>query len=271
MRLLKTLIVAALVALILPGCSTSKKLTYMQDLVAGEILPFPEPPEIEVRAGDRLGIVVSCKNPQLALPFNMNAGVFSLEEGSNGMETSRMGASADRGYLVDANGNIEFPVLGVLEVGGKTLTQVKKLVTKLIVDNNYIKDPIVTVDFLNFKYTILGEVSKKGNLEVTDNHINLLQAIANAGDLSTAANYKDVKVIRTRNGYREVYSVNMFSKELYNSPAFNIQQDDVIYIKPRASKWSQDGNIALTLTTTTLTVISVLSNIILWIYVYGKQ
>lgn len=266
-------ILLPVLAIVSVSCSTSKSLTYMQDLVPGETFSVAEEPEITIRPGDRLRIVVSCKNPQLAQPFNKAGTAFALKENDEGVvnETGVKATGWDRyrdGYLVEPDGQIDFPVLGMTKVQDLTLSAIEKMLEEKI--SAYIKEPRVRADILNFQYTILGEVSKRGNKYVEGNRINLIQAIAQAEDLTTSANYKEVFVIRTRPGSREVYAVNMKSKDLYNSPAFYLQQDDVIYVKPRASKWNSDANLAMTLSTTTLSAISIISNIILWTYAYRR-
>jgi len=267
-------ILLPLSAAFLVSCSTSKSLTYMQDLVPGETFAVAEEPEITIRPGDRLRIAVSCKTPQLAQPFNKVETVFALKENAEGTANTEENVKSSGwnryhdGYLVEPDGQIDFPVLGMVKVQDMTLSAIEKMLEEKI--SAYIKEPKVRADILNFQYTILGEVSKRGNKTVEGNRINLIQAIAAAEDLTTSANYKEVFVIRTRPGSREVYAVDMKSKELYNSPAFYLQQDDVIYVKPRGSKWNSDANLALSLSMSALSALSIITNIIMWVYAYGR-
>lgn len=214
----------------------------MQDFEPGEELTVVNPPEIKVHPGDRIDISVTCKNPQLAIPFNVVGGVFNVDINGGvdeGGGRSSLSSEIPRGYLVDASGNIDFPVLGTLHIEGLTLSEVKDLVSSLLIERNYIREPIVNVNILNFKITMLGEIGE-GVLPIKDNQINLLQAIALAGGTRSHGMISDVRVIRTVDGTRRMYSVNLKSKDLYNSPAFHLQQDDIVYVMPKSTK--MDGN-----------------------------
>ena len=169
------------------------------------------------------------------------------------------------GYLVDKDGNIEFPVLGYVKVAGLNVRQVKDLLVDLIKSGNYIKEPIVTVDFLNFRITLLGEVASKGNKYVDGNQVNILQAIAMGGDLYTTADFSKIKVIRTHTGSREVFELDLYSKEIYQSPAFYLQQDDVVYVPPRNAKLDASSDLALRLTTIVLSVINTAVTVFYWV------
>ena len=130
---------------------------------------------------------------------------------------------------------------------------------------NYLKEPIVMADFMNFQITMLGEVNNKGNFSVENNEINLIQAIAMAGDLTTNAKRDEILVIRTENGERKVYPVNMLSRDLYESPAFQLQQNDVVYAKPNKAK--SDGQFERRTTTISLllTFITAISSMYYWV------
>lgn len=221
--------------LTLGSCGSSKKLTYVQDMEVLEKYPVKEEVEIKIQPKDKLDIVVTCKNPELAMPFNIVGGTVRTDANGD-VTSSTTGVEDKKGYVVDKFGNIDFPVLGELYVQGLTLEQLKNMIEERIKEKNYIRDPMVLADFMNFKITILGEVGSKGNFTVEDNEINLLQAVAMAGDLTNNAKRKEVMVIRTENGERTAYEVNMLSKDMYDSPAFQLQQNDVVYVKPNKNK-----------------------------------
>lgn len=231
----------------------------MQDLKPGETFAVPEAPELVVRPGDELDIVIASKNPALSAPFNSVGGTLSIDE-NGGTQIN----AQDHTYLVDENGEIDLPVLGKLRVAERNLSGVKALVSSELVSRRLLDNPVVTVDMNNFKVTMLGEVGSKGNMSIEGNHINLLQAIAQAGDLTTSANLKDVLVIRTSTGARTVYAVNLYSKELYQSPAFYLQQNDIVYVKPRGSKLDSASDLSLRLTTIGLSIISTISTVLWW-------
>ena len=221
------------------SCGVSKRFTYMQDFKVGEQFAVNDAPELKVHVGDRLDISVTCKNPQLAIPFNVVGGVVNMDinAADDGSGRSSISSETPRGYLVDTAGNIEFPVLGTLHIVGMTLNEVKNHIANLLIEKNYIREPIVKVNIINFKITMLGEIGI-GVMPIEDNQINLLQAIAMAGGTRDYGKIDDVRIIRTANGYKEMYSVNLKSKDIYNSPAFYLQQDDIVYVMPKATKIS---------------------------------
>ncbi len=219
-------------------------------------------PEIRITENDRIKIVVTCSEPALATPFNLSTGTFFIDPMTGEMTSSPVSLN-ESGYLVDKNGCINFPVFGYMYVEGLTLHEVEEYITQKIVESKYIKEPIVLADFLNFQYTVLGEMGV-GNYTVNGNSINILQAIASSGDLSTSAKRDDIWVIRTENGERKVYSVNILSKDIYDSPVYYLQQNDVIYVKPRKTLFgymresSQNLNYILSLISTSASVLAML-------------
>ena len=164
--------------------------------------------------------------------------------------------------MVDKNGYIDFPVIGLVKAEGLTLEGLREDLIDKIIETKYIKDPIVLVEFMNFQFTVLGEANP-GNYNVPNGHINLLEALALAGDLKPSAKRDDVWVIRTENGQRMVYSVDMRSKDLFESPAFNIQQNDIIYVKPLKSVKDADATKRSSIITTVISALSTVSSITL--------
>lgn len=260
MRLSRILVYLGLCA-VMASCSTSKALTYLQDTKPGDKFAVAETPELKAKPGDRLDIFVTCKNPQLALPFNVLGGLFSIDLGSNddGGSRSSLSSSSPKGYLVDNNGNIDFPVLGTLHIGGMTLTEVKDYIATLLIDRNYIKDPLVTVNLLNFRVTVIGE-TRPSDFIVDGNQINIFQLIARSQDLGSYAKRTDVRVIRTTDdGCREIYSLNLKSKDVFNSPAFYLQQNDMVYIMPKGTKL--DGSLLTSYTSVMSAILSAISTL----------
>lgn len=260
----KTAFILFVTALVIDSCTVQRDMTYLQDMEVGITYEVADRPDEHVTEYDRLSIVVTCNEPALAAPFNLVTGTFSVDP-MTGEVSSQAKPVNDNGYLVDKNGNINFPVLGQLHVVGMTLKEVEECIAKGISDLEYIKDPIVLVDFLNFQFTVLGE-SGVGNYNVQGNHINLLQAIAMSGDIHATGKKDDIWVIRTDNGTRQAYSVNLLSKDLFDSPVFYLQQNDIIYAKPSPRTKREDRNevlqksfnVFLTALTTSTSIISVL-------------
>ena len=212
--------------LLATSCSTPQNIAYMQNARPGQeqvVLNFNE---IKVQPQDQLSIVVSCKEPEVAALFNLVQANKRL--GSGGAPNSSGSVSA---YTVDKDGNINFPVLGKIQIAGLNREQICEKVQKLLIDSKQVTDPVVTVEFANLHFSVIGEVNAPGTYSITNDRITLLEALSMAGDL-TVHGKRDIMVIREQNGQRQKYFVDLRSDELFNSPAFYLQQNDVIYVEP---------------------------------------
>ena len=239
------LFLSALLAL--SSCVSSKDFVYLQDMQVGERYHFERKHEAVVHRDDRLSITVSCKQPELALPFNtQNAAVKVSSTG----EISASADGTDKGYRVDVDGNIDFPMLGKINVEGRTLAEVTQLIKNGIIEGNFIKNPLVSVDFLNFKYTVLGAVGSNGTYTVKGDRVTLLEAIANAGDLGTNARVDKVTVIREIGNERQIFVHDLRSSDIFNSPCFYLQQNDIVYVEPKYRKKERSERIAQYVTMT---------------------
>ena len=239
------LFLSALLAL--SSCVSSKDFVYLQDMQVGERYPFERKHEAVVHRDDRLSITVSCKQPELALPFNaQNAAVKVSSTG----EISASADGTDKGYSVDVDGNIDFPMLGKINVEGRTLAEVTQLIKNGIIEGNFIKNPLVSVDFLNFKYTVLGAVGSNGTYTVRGDRVTLLEAIANAGDLATNARVDKVTVIREIGKERQIFVHDLRSSNIFNSPCFYLQQNDIVYVEPKYRKKERSERITQYITMT---------------------
>lgn len=246
---LKWLVMASFLALTLYSCATPKKLGYLLDLQYGQEEPAAAAPELVIQSGDLLGIHVSCENPQLAAPFNL------IPESAD--------ASEVHSYAVNPDGNIDFPILGKVEVAGSTLKEAQELLAGRIRDLGLIRNPIVLVTLENFTVTVIGSAGNQV-MPVQGNNINLLQVLAQSAPIDMNTKIKDVMVIRTENGNRKAYAVNLQSKDLFNSPVFYLKQNDVVYFKPQGIKFSTTGQSVLSIATTSLTALSIITNVLLW-------
>ena len=213
-------------AIVLLASCSAKNYIYIEDMPVDRALPITNTVETRIKTGDRLGISVICKNMELAAPFNSYTyRVAQTGEASGGQD-------GGNGYLVDKEGNINFPILGPLKVGGLTTDQVSEYVKNLLVEGKHIPDAVVETTITNFTIYGLGALSP-GKLVVKDGHITLLQAIAQMGDLQARAKYNKVRVIREEDGQRMEFDVDLTTKNLYESPAYNLQQNDMVYAEPR--------------------------------------
>lgn len=223
------------VLLLMTSCASRKNIAYLQDMEVGKSYIYDAKYEATVHKNDRLAITVTCKRPELAIPFNVMGN--SVNVGADGnVHTSTNAASNKKGYRVDVDGNIDFPILGKIYVEGLKVSEVTNLIENKIISGNYIKDPQVSLEFLNFKYTVLGAVGKPGTFSVEDDRITLLEAIANAGDLNSKSKLNSVAVIREVNGTRQLYVHDIRSKEIFTSPCYYLQQNDIVYVEPKYMK-----------------------------------
>lgn len=206
--------------------------------------PILQKYEAVIHRDDKLSIVVSCKNPELAIPFNIpgnGGGSYSISQEANilSKEAPVIESKSLKGYRVDVDGNIDFPILGKIHAEGLTRMQLTDLIKKDLVKGNYIKDPIVFVDFENFKISVLGEVSNKGSFNIDGDRITLLEALAMAGDLTENAKIDRVAVIREYGNKRRIFFNDLRTKDLFSSPCYYLQQNDIVYVEPSGIKATQ--------------------------------
>lgn len=190
--------------------------------------------EVIIHGDDLLAIMVNSRDPELALPFNMP--MVSYQLGSNTGGQQRV-----LGYLVDTNGNIDFPILGEIHVEGLTRMQLTELIKNKLIEGDLIKDPIVTVQFLNFKISVMGEVGRPGSFTISGDRITLLEALSMAGDLTIYGRRDRVGVIRENNGKRTILFHDLRSADIFNSPCYYLQQNDIVYVEPNKAKSGQSS------------------------------
>lgn len=224
----KQLLALLCLALLLFSCNTSKNILYFQDIAVNQPETIVGEKDITVQPKDQISIVVSSKDPQLAALFNLTRVQYRVGSdiplGSNNGEVS--------GYTLDANGDIDFPVLGTLHVAGMTKSQIAALVKKKLIDENLVKDPVVTVEFMNLYFSVLGEVKSPGKYTISKDRISLLEAVSMAGDLTIYGKRDAIFVIREENGERVTHWVDIRSKDIFKSPVYYLKQNDVIYVQP---------------------------------------
>nr|HDP3250647.1 polysaccharide biosynthesis/export family protein [Elizabethkingia anophelis] len=191
--------------------------------------PIAEAPALRLQKNDRISIQVSAKSLELAAPFNTLAGTYKV--GVDGNVTTGVDQSSNaQGYLIDREGNIAFPVLGNLHVEGLTLEEVRDLIR-----NRLINEPIVKVEILNFKVSITGAIGNRV-IDVPDGKMTLLEAITKAGGININAAPDKITVIREEDGMRRKIVTNIQSQEIFNSPAYYLRQNDIVYIEPRTTE-----------------------------------
>lgn len=229
--------------LLLSSCNASKNVVYFQDLTPGESeIALASSPAIKIGPEDKISIIVSCRDPQLAMLFNLPRVSMQIDQA---VTTSSSGSSTAQsqgvsGYTVDRNGEIDFPVLGKIKVAGMDREEIAAYIKSELLRQNLVKDPVVTVEYMNLCFSILGEVNQPGRFSIDRDHVTLLDALSMAGDLTINGNRKKVMVMRQENGKQRVYGVDLTSGEyVYTSPAYYLQQNDVVYIEPNDMKARQ--------------------------------
>ena len=216
----------------LTACSVGQKIIYVKDMPESTEIPVSPVQPLTVQKNDRLSINISAKNPELAAPFNDEMLGYSVGRGG---EVVSKGTSINRtaGYLVDQNGNIEFPILGTIAVEGKSVEQVKNSIKSRLMDEKYINDPIVKVELTNIKVSVMGEVAAKGVFDVPDARITLIEAITRAGGLTRNAAADRIVVIREQDGKRIKLIADIEKQNIFESPAYYLKQNDLVFVEPR--------------------------------------
>ena len=253
------------------SCGAYKRLGYIQDMESDLDYSMPAQPDAIISKGDRLNIVVNCSTPELAAPFNVLNGVYNPSKSTE--EGVKVGDASDyqlSGFEVDKQGNINYPILGVIRAEGLTLKELKGVIENQIMERKLIKEPIARVSFANFKITILGEAGK-GIYNIPEGKIDIFGALALSRDLTDDAVRNDIWVVRTREGVRRLYRIDLTTKDCYYSPAFFLQQNDMIYAKPQNHKFDKTVENSLTLASSIISALATAVNIFFWTNNYARR
>lgn len=219
----------------LASCSAPKNIAYFQDVSDGESLQPQKVYDIRVRPEDKISIIVNTQDASLSSLFNLVLTQNRLTGfGKVGDNVGQLtGESRTSYYTVDSEGDIRFPVLGVIHVAGMKRSEVARYIEKRLMNEDLVKDPIVTVEFVNTGFSVLGEVAAPGRYEFNKDRMTIMEAIAMAGDLKNTGLRENVTVVRQEDGKHKTYKIDLTdTQKLVNSPVYFLQQDDVIYIEP---------------------------------------
>lgn len=228
----KVLLIPAL--LLLLSCSTQQKYAYLEDAPRDKALPVTQTYSSRIFPGDQLYIYVYSQTPESVIPFN--------EETNRTDYTARTKVSTlrkqfkPRGHTVGTDGSLIFPILGTLQTSGITTEQLGHEIERRLKEGNYVTDPIVSVSLMNFRVTVIGEVTVPQQLHADGNRMTILEAIARCGDVTMDGVRSNVIVIRTTDGTETVDSVDLTSRKLLESPYYYLQQNDIVYVTPTEQK-----------------------------------
>lgn len=235
-----TLPLLVLIAILasLSSCSSRKEIVYFQDVSRDTIIEGVAPKQIVIRPNDRLLIMVNSRDPKLADMFNIP--YVSRQIGMSSKMTYGQNQGM-LGYTVNENGDIDFPQLGQIHVAGLTRSQCAAKIKNDLISEGFVNDPTVTVEFMNTEYSVLGEVTAPGRYMVDRDNLTILEALAEAKDLTIFGRRDNVKVIRTDDdGRQSTYLVDLTNiEELQKSPVYYLQPNDVVYVEPNNTRQRQ--------------------------------
>lgn len=232
------------------SCQQARDVAYFQDIPVETKIQLAEQQQIKLKPGDKITIVVSSKDPELARLFTLMTTTRRAGSSSNSGDASSSGNGYVPLYTVLEDGTIDFPVLGAIPVAGMSRLELAQHLKERLISTEMIKDPIVTVEYANLHILALGEIRNAGRIDIDRDQFTILDAIAKAGDLDIQGKRKNITVLRTEGKVQNVYKVDITSMEnLVNSPVYYMQQGDIIYVEPtqkRANDSTILGNTMLT-------------------------
>ena len=258
---IKKIIYLGIVVSVMASCSVPKDIVYIQDAPRNEKVAIAERFVDKIQIDDLLGISVSSTV--------LGANTASFNKGNS--ETA--GGTSAQGYLVDRNGEINFPYIGRLKVRGMTREQLRDTLEVLLAKEELVPEPRVTVNLQNFRFYTLGATGKmnmqSANQNMQGERLTLLQAIAMCGDLDISGQRKNVTIIREMDGYREIGTVDLTSKDVFDSPYYYVAQNDIIYVEPN-DKMKRQANLDFTPLTVITSVLSFATSILTFVYIFLK-
>ena len=229
-RTKKNVLLLLAIVLLFGSCTMAKEIPYFKDLDSskGE-LPIIQS-EAYIHNNDILGITISAMDPAAVAPFNLPLVTYATP-GEEKINTT----PSLQPYIVDANGEIKFPVLGIIKIAGLKKSEAENLIKEKL--QPYLKDPIVSIQFMNYRITILGEVAKPGTYTIKNERISLLEALGLAGDLTIYGRRDNVLLIRELDGGKKEYvRINLKDTDILTSPFYYLQQNDVVYVEPNKTR-----------------------------------
>lgn len=247
---------ALILAILSTSCRTAEKVIYFQDSKSDSLAVSTPGFTPVFKVDDLLSIVITTADPESAQIYNLPAAVASNQGYT-------IGNPAPFGYLVNSRGEISLPVLGTIHVAGKSRMDLETEIKTLL--DGQLKNPTVQIQILNFKVTVLGDVKAPGTFKIPNERITILEAIGLAGDLKMSGERENVKVIRDSSGVKTEYHIDLTTKKVFSSPAYYLQQNDVVYVEPNAAArsegtfWKATGTIFISVTSLIITTITLIT------------
>lgn len=227
------------------SCKPREELVYYQNIDGLKSSEQPNSYEIKIQPDDILLVIVSADDPESAIPFNINSGGTTATTVMQTMQT----------YLIDAQGFIDFPVLGKLKVGGMLRSEMQKMLETKIAA--YVKNPIINIRRMNFKVSVLGEVNAAGTYSINSDRMTLIEAITMAKDLTIYGRRDNILIIRESNGVKSYNRVDLTKADFINSPFYYLSQNDVVYVEPSKVKINGSAigpSVGVIMSVTSLTI-----------------
>ena len=259
---IKSFFLLGVITLILASCSSYKQVPYLQNAA---IVNTSEPQPLydaKIMPKDLLTITVNTTDPEAAAPFNL-----TVQSSINAARTTTLTQQPTlQQYLVNNEGNIDFPVWGTLHIGGLTKSEAEDLIREKL--KPYLREtPIVTVRMTNYKISVLGEVARPGTFTVSNEKVNVLEALAMAGDMTIWGMRNNVKLVREEaTGKREIVYLDLNDADIVTSPYYYLQQNDIIYVTPNETKAKnsdigQSTTLWLSATSILISMVNLLINV----------
>lgn len=223
---------SAVVALLVVSCASQQDISYLQGAQDGAAQMIQSPYKVTIKPDDQIAIMVNSRDSELAQMFNLP--MTSYQTG-----TKTTGQNMVLAYLVDPEGNIDFPQLGVIKVAGFTRSDLAKYIKEELISRGLVNDPVVTIQFQNYQVSVIGEVARPGSFSITSDRITIFDALSLAGDMTIYGQRDNVKVIREDDGQRVISIVDLRSADILDSPYYYLQQNDVVYVEPNKARAGQ--------------------------------
>ena len=263
---IKNWIIAGCTILFLASCTTPKNVSYFPQWADGETITTVDTKGIVLKPSDKISIVVNTKSVELNNVLNMP--VTSQIIGYSEVQSINQSRGTS-GYTIDPDGYIDFPLVGKVKAAGMTRAELVNYLKKTMEEKNVATDAVVTIEYLNLGYSVIGDVFNPGFFEFNNDRVNVLQALSMANDMNITGNRQNVKVIRTNGNKQEVYVLNLQDPQTaMASPGFYLQQNDIVYVDPNDYKKRQATANASEITKASfwLSAISVLTTVAVLVF-----